>query len=277
MNLGEALRSRVSPPERPCRMCERCASGMHPWPKNRKYCGPCRIVVRRESGLRRTGQYAKRNAELLRSKRRTARAANPEAARERVRKWRANHPRQRLVRVCACGSTIERLRSLRCEPCADEFHRAWNRAWAKRKRMADPERDRIRQRERYARLAEQKREYARKWKASHLESVANSHRAWERAHPEIVAAAKRRRRAMKRGAAGSFSAAEFKAVCERYGWTCAYCGTALTRQTVTADHAVPLSRGGSGWIDNIVPACRRCNSRKGTKPASEFVALLNAA
>jgi hypothetical protein len=34
---------------------------------------------------------------------------------------------------------------------------------------------------------------------------------------------------------------------------------------VTADHIVPLSRGGTNYIDNIQPLCFRCNSKKGAK------------
>lgn len=45
---------------------------------------------------------------------------------------------------------------------------------------------------------------------------------------------------------------------------------------LTADRVIPLSRGGSNFIENIVPACGSCNSRKGTRTADEFIALAAA-
>lgn len=49
-----------------------------------------------------------------------------------------------------------------------------------------------------------------------------------------------------------------RAVFARDGWACQYCGAAAEN----LDHVVPKSRGGSHTWDNVVAACRRCNSRK---------------
>lgn len=42
---------------------------------------------------------------------------------------------------------------------------------------------------------------------------------------------------------------------------CSYCGEELTSESRTLDHVVPLSKGGPHSTDNVVPACRSCNSR----------------
>lgn len=43
---------------------------------------------------------------------------------------------------------------------------------------------------------------------------------------------------------------------------CQYCLAALTYQTATADHVVPVARGGGDGLENVALACRSCNTRK---------------
>jgi len=78
------------------------------------------------------------------------------------------------------------------------------------------------------------------------------------------------RRARKRGAKGSFTLEEWQAKLKEYHYRCAYCGKTQaqhireTGQKLHKDHIIPLKMGGTNYIDNIVPACRSCNSRKHT-------------
>lgn len=53
-----------------------------------------------------------------------------------------------------------------------------------------------------------------------------------------------------------------RAVFARDDWTCQYCGAPAEN----LDHVVPRSRGGTHTWDNVVAACRRCNSRKENRP-----------
>jgi 5-methylcytosine-specific restriction protein A len=54
---------------------------------------------------------------------------------------------------------------------------------------------------------------------------------------------------------------------------CFYCRTVVTDKTVTQDHAIPLSRGGTNFASNLLPACRPCNSRKNSKTVFEYLGL----
>ena len=55
-------------------------------------------------------------------------------------------------------------------------------------------------------------------------------------------------------------------VLNRDQWTCHYCGKKLFNSDATVDHLVPLSRGGERLdANNLVAACRSCNSSKKDK------------
>jgi 5-methylcytosine-specific restriction endonuclease McrA len=49
-----------------------------------------------------------------------------------------------------------------------------------------------------------------------------------------------------------------RAVFARDHWTCQYCG----KPAENVDHVLPRSKGGLHTWDNVVAACRRCNSKK---------------
>lgn len=43
---------------------------------------------------------------------------------------------------------------------------------------------------------------------------------------------------------------------------CHWCGNTFPPDELTMDHIIPLTRGGKGSRNNVVPACKECNSRK---------------
>lgn len=67
----------------------------------------------------------------------------------------------------------------------------------------------------------------------------------------------------------------YRAVHERDGWTCAYCGRGVSRTPVrdalraTVDHLLPVSRGGPSSWTNLVSACKECNNRKADRTPEE--------
>ena len=71
----------------------------------------------------------------------------------------------------------------------------------------------------------------------------------------------------------AFSAAEWMALVAEHAGRCAYCGAS---GLLHADHRIPVSRGGTNTIENIVPACARCNLRKHVMTEAEFRARLAA-
>lgn len=59
-----------------------------------------------------------------------------------------------------------------------------------------------------------------------------------------------------------------KNILKRDGYTCNYCGT-NSGERMTIDHVVPRSVGGKTIWENVVSACRSCNTRKGSRTPQE--------
>ena len=78
--------------------------------------------------------------------------------------------------------------------------------------------------------------------------------------PEYNAEIAARRRVRVMGATSSeFTDEDVKAKFAEWGNRCIYCGVV---GLMTADHLVPLFRGGEHSLENLVPACRSCNCAK---------------
>ena len=174
----------------------------------------------------------------------------------RMREWLADHPGRG-------AEYSRRWKLMNPEKARENPEKA--RARGKRWRAANLDHERER-----ARL------YAREWRSrnrEHVNAYAQSLR--ERDRERIQARDRRRaqtegrkisrqaghhtRKARQRGAPGKHTAAEWRARLAQFGGRCAWCGA---DGKMTCDHLRPLARGGSNLIDNVVPACMRCNASK---------------
>ncbi len=102
-----------------------------------------------------------------------------------------------------------------------------------------------------------------RYRSCHPGYSSASTKEHQKQNPETWAMYARNRRAKKAGAEGTFTAEEFRHLCEFYSHQCLCCGKIAVKLTV--DHVRPPSKGGSNNIDNIQPLCGPCNSRKHTK------------
>ena len=125
--------------------------------------------------------------------------------------------------------------------------------------------------------ADELREYRKRVYILNRAEVLEKNKKWKRDNPEKAKAlrtdAKRRDRARRKGAEGSYSIKDFEAKCLEFDNCCAYCGS---REKLEPDHVVAISKGGTNYIDNIIPACHTCNVRKGNKPYKEFLEILRS-
>lgn len=74
----------------------------------------------------------------------------------------------------------------------------------------------------------------------------------------------RKRRVMKAGNGGSHTLGDWENLKIQYNLICPCCHKSEPDITLSEDHIIPLSRGGSDNIENIQPLCRSCNSKKHT-------------
>jgi len=170
--------------------------------------------------------------------------------------------KQRLERQMHPERVRERAR--RGRKRAAEYRQTWRRRDRDKVRAASA-RYRERDRDHYREL--QRKHY---WKARDKRLAAT--RAWRRANPEKRAHVQAARRAREIGAPGSHTHAQWLALCAAWDRGCAYCGAGDV--VLTRDHVVPLKRGGSNDISNILPACKPCNCKKGQLTADEFRARM---
>lgn len=167
-----------------------------------------------------------------------------------------------MRRLCPkCGDDY-RYKSGRCRPCT----LAINNRWKKENRA-----DHIAASAKWQKENSERRSVARlvfiasnPERATQVaERVARNAAAWRKANPSRHAIYQQKRRALKATVGGSFTSSEWFALCEYFGNKCLAC--ACEPPTLTADHIIPLSRGGSNGIENIQPLCGPCNSRKGCR------------
>lgn len=198
-------------------------------------------------------------------------------------------------RECAiCVSSFRPVTSgqLACSGCRDEQNRRttaayraanrdklieYNRAWRQKNPTYHSEfNKRWRAENREAYLA-----YHAKYRAENPEVVRERYRQWEARNPkhavEWVANNRerarenvRRRRSRLRGATTfEIRSRDILRLLDRHRWECVYCGESL-RAGYHIDHVVPISRGGSNGVGNILPACDFCNVSKNSWFLSEW-------
>ena len=93
----------------------------------------------------------------------------------------------------------------------------------------------------------------------HLKSTLAAGERYRKRNLEKFALKEKIRRAKKRSNGGNFGKTDWVKLLRRFNYLCAYC---KLNKATTIDHVIPISKGGTNFIGNILPACVSCNSSK---------------
>ncbi len=174
--------------------------------------------------------------------------------------WRQQHPEQSAAHT----AKWRRNNLEKCRELARKNGRArWKRPGvvAARKAKLDANREAF-------------RKYWREWYANNIErlkahtdeekAIVNAkNKRWRSRNPDKCAAMTAMQRAKRSKALGSHTGAEWEAVKQKFGNVCLCCGRGDRK--LTADHVIPLCKGGTNFIENLQPLCISCNCSKNAK------------
>ena len=104
---------------------------------------------------------------------------------------------------------------------------------------------------------------SRIWQRDNKERVKENKNNWLKLNPNKPIEYVHARHSREQKAIGIFTAQEWERVQNQYGNICLWCESKPER--LSADHVIPLSRGGTNLIENIQPLCAKCNSKKNTR------------
>lgn len=105
----------------------------------------------------------------------------------------------------------------------------------------------------------------KKWREANKDRMAELKREWRKRNPHKDHEYNHQRRVRKLGRISNMDA---KSVLDASNGICYWCGKKAEK--IELDHYVPISKGGSNSVDNLVVSCKKCNRSKHDKNPVEF-------
>jgi len=174
-----------------------------------------------------------------------------------------------MARCKECRSLIRRERYANNPEPIKEYKRQWRKSNPE-KYQAQLRRNKDRYSERYA---ESQRDAVSRYYQNNKNDRKEYIAEWKKDNIEKCRTYQQRRRMKINEVGGDFSSDELEERIEEQGCMCFYCSHPL-EDDYHVDHYVPISKGGSNSIENIVIACPSCNFAKNARDPHEFMASI---
>jgi len=131
-----------------------------------------------------------------------------------------------------------------------QYYQANREAILRYAKQYNEENKKIISRKREKRQKNNKKEYLQYW------------RIYNKKNKEKRSISREKRRTKKKQLPSTLTHKQWQYIKDYFNGKCAYCGKELP---LAQDHFIPLSKGGEYTHNNIIPACKNCNSSKKDK------------
>ena len=128
----------------------------------------------------------------------------------------------------------------------------------------------------FANNAKDRRTDDKKKDEKNKEHISERHKKWAAKNKGKLVVIQQRRTAKLKKLPATLTSDQWEAIKTVFDGRCAYCGVSEADnkkkfgKLLEQDHFIPLSSGGEYTHDNIIPACRSCNSSKKDLKFSEW-------
>lgn len=124
--------------------------------------------------------------------------------------------------------------------------------------------------EKHLRYKDSHNEYCKKWYAKNKEKSRENKRKWAKTENGKIC---RKRNVMRRRKESTITKSQLKELKQKSNNKCYWCGCNIKNE-YHFDHYVPLAKGGTNCIENLVLSCPPCNLNKKAKDPHEFAMSL---
>ena len=102
----------------------------------------------------------------------------------------------------------------------------------------------------------------RKWRIKNAEKNRKLANDWAKNNKEYVLHNAKIQNYKRKNAEGSHTLQEWEELKKKFDYTCQRCGKKEPEIKLTRDHIISIKKGGTSYINNIQPLCKKCNCSK---------------